>query len=89
MATVNPTYDYKQEDQTPPSQPFPGSETKPLYEPVYTDADNLYSEAQDDAYSLALSNGSGCCTTEKQGYSVVKINNSEDLYQDLSNAYTD
>ena len=52
MVKVNPTYSNKQEEQTPQTHPF-HCETDPgLDEPIYNDADNLYSVAQDDAYTL-------------------------------------
>ena len=89
VVKVNPTYSNKQEEQTPQSQPFPCETDPGLDEPIYTDADNLYSVAQDDAYSLGVSGCDECSNTDQQGYSVVKVNDSEDLYYDLSSVYTD
>ena len=70
MVTNNPTYGCKQEKQ---NQPSPGPETGPYHKLVYTD--NQYTVTQDcEIYSLAESGGDGCCTTEQQGYSVLKFN---------------
>ena len=71
MVTNNPSYGCKLEKQ---NQPFPGPETGPYHKLVYTDTDNQYTVTQDEIYSLAEIGGDGCCTTEQQGYSVLKFN---------------